>query len=438
MILSVGPLPEVIRVLFGTSFVRFRRACLTVVLLAGGACAALAAEPAPLSLVEAERLALEDEPGANALTERARALEAAADAAGALPEPQLKVALNNFPVESGGFSTEGMTSASLGLRQTFPPGASRRLRSEELDWRAAAKYEAAGARRRAVLMATRKAWLALYYWQQAGVQVRESRPFFEELSSVTRSLYSVGRKSQQDVLRAELELSRLDDRLITIEQQQAAARARFAQWVGRAASRPLAERLPEWEAVPTLSDLAERLPLHAIVKSADAEIASRASAVDVATERRKPGWALDVGYAYREGSLPAGTPRSDFLSIGVTFGLPFTRKRSIDSNLQAALSERSAAASARQQLLRELNAELAAEHVRFTQSSRRVALYERQILAGAREHASAALDAYQSDTADFADVMRAYIDDLQTRTDYIELKVTRAESYSALAYLGGF
>ena len=33
--------------------------------------------------------------------------------------------------------------------------------------------------------------------------------------------------------------------------------------------------------------------------------------------------------------------------------------------------------------------------------------------------------------------MRAYIDDLDTRTEYLRLSVERASSYAALAYLGG-
>ena len=76
-----------------------------------------------------------------------------------------------------------------------------------------------------VLAATRIAWLDLYYWSKARELVRESRPFFDDLATITRSLYAVGRRNQQDVLRAELELSRLDDRLIDIERQQLRARA---------------------------------------------------------------------------------------------------------------------------------------------------------------------------------------------------------------------
>ena len=69
--------------------------------------------------------------------------------------------------------------------------------------------------------------------------------------------------------------------------------------------------------------------------------------------------------------------------------------------------------------------------------SRRLSLYEERILGQANDHAQATLLAYQNDRGDFADVMRGYIDDLNTRIEYVRLKVERAKSYAALANLGG-
>jgi hypothetical protein len=76
----------------------------------------------PLTLAEAEDLALAEEPGQKALQARAAALEARAVVAGELPDPMLRVGINNFPIQSGSFSTEGMTHAAIGLRQSFPAG----------------------------------------------------------------------------------------------------------------------------------------------------------------------------------------------------------------------------------------------------------------------------------------------------------------------------
>ena len=59
------------------------------------------------------------------------------------------------------------------------------------------------------------------------------------------------------------------------------------------------------------------------------------------------------------------------------------------------------------------------------------------MLVQASDHAQATLLAYQSDRGDFADVMRGYIDDLNTRIDYLRLQVEREQSFALLANLGG-
>ena len=391
----------------------------------------------PLTLAEAEDRALAGEPGHAALLARAAALEEQAVVAGQLPDPTLRVGLLNYPLSSGDFSTEGMTQAQLGVRQSFPPGKTRAYSTRRFESLAEEMSQGAAARTRDVLTNVRVAWLETYYWQQARDILNESRPFFNDLAEVSRSLYSVGRKNQQDVLRAELELRRLDDRLIEINRRHAESIAVLAQWLGPDARRPVALKLPDWEHMPALESLRTKLASHPAVQAAEAQVAAQSAAVDVAKERKKPRWALDLGYGYREGELSNGDPRSDFVSLAVTVDLAVFQKNRQDRSLSAALRERSAAEQDRQVVLRRLASELDAEYALWQDISLRVVLYETSILGLSADQAQAALLAYQSEAGDFADVMRGYIDDLNTRLDFVRLRVERAQSYAVLANLGG-
>lgn len=391
----------------------------------------------PLTLAEVEDKVLVADPGQQAMQAKAEALLERGIVASQLPDPTLRVALNNYPIQSGDFSTEGMTNAAIGLMQTFPAGKSRAISERRYQWLASEMQENAEARGRNVLAAARQAWLDLYYWEQAHALVSESRPFFDDLATVTRSLYAVGRKNQQDVLRAELELGRLDDRLVEIERQRSRARAMLGEWIGPEASRPVAAKLPDWHQLPALESLQDALQEHPMLRAAEAQIDAQSAAVDLANERSKPNWALDLGYSYRDGYQPTGEPRSDFVSVGVTVGLPFFRKKSIDSNLSAALQDKSAAVATREQTLRGLGSQLTAEYARWNDLARRLSIYEARVLDLSSSNAEASLLAYQSDQSDFANVMRAYVDDLNTRIDYMRLKVERAQSYAVLANLGG-
>ena len=390
-----------------------------------------------LTLGEAQDIALASEPRQRALRDRARAREASAIAAGELPAPTLRAGVNNFPFESGGFSTEGMTNAGVMFRQSMPRGKTRELR-RELHRRQARSFDQdANARGRDVGQWVREAWLDVFYWSQVEELLTTSRPFFEDLVDTTRSLYSVGRKSQQDVLRSELELSRLDDRLIDVGRAEAQARARLGRWIDEAAYRPLPSSLPALERLPPLAQLQQHLATHPILQAADADVDAADLAAQLAEQKSKPSWALDVGYSYREGTLPSGEPRSDFVTLGVTVDLPFFRKRSVDSDLLAAVSIRSAEQANREFLHRQLRSTLASEHARFTDLSRRLALYSNRILEQSGANAEAAMLAYQSDTADFSDVMRAYIDELDARVEFVRLEVERAKSHAVTTNLGG-
>lgn len=398
---------------------------------------AVAQDVSPLTLQEAEELALYDEPGQNAFLSRAEGLREESVAGGQLPDPTMRVGIANFPIQSGGFSTEGMTQAQLGVRQVFPGGDTRELTTEKFRSLAEEMSHKADGRSRDVLTSVRMAWLETHYWREAHQVAIDSRQFFDDLVTISRSLYSVGRKNQQDVLRAELELNRLDDRIIDMSEQHSRARASLSEWVGTRSVRPVAATLPEWIAVPPLEVLQGNLQGHPALMAADASVRARLTGVELARQQYKPDWAMELGYGYREGFLANGDPRSDFVSLSVTFDLPFFRNKRQDRSLRAALSERRAANQSREELLRRLTSQLASEYVRWQDLGRRLDLHERLILSVSADNARAALAAYQSEVGDFADVMRGYVDDLNTRLDYIRLKVERAQSFAMLANLGG-
>ena len=397
----------------------------------------VAQELHPLTLQEAEELALYDEPGQNSYLSRAEGLREKSVVGGQLPDPTMRIGLANYPIQSGGFTTEGMTQAVLAVRQVFPGGGTRESTTRKFNSLAAEMTHKADGRGRDVLTSVRIAWLETHYWREAHQVSADSRPFFDDLVTISRSLYAVGRKNQQDVLRAELELGRLDDRIIDLGKQHSRARAALMQWVGADSARPVAAMLPTWTAVPPLEVLKENLQMHPALMAADATVGASLAGIELAREEYKSDWAIDVGYGYRNGELSNGDPRSDFISVAVSFDLPFFRSKRQDRSLGAALSDKRAADESREEVSRRLASQLEAEYVRWQDLGKRLDLYERLILSVSADNADAALAAYQSDAGDFADVMRGYVDDLDTRLDYIRLQVERAQSFAMLANLGG-
>ncbi|MBT8143622.1 MAG: TolC family protein, partial [Gammaproteobacteria bacterium] len=171
--------------------------------------------------------------------------------------------------------------------------------------------------------------------------------------------------------------------------------------------------------------------------AADSRISAANDGIELARQQYKPGWAIDLGYAYRDGRLPTGMSRSDFATVSFTMDLPYFRKNRQDREVAAARSVRRAAHASKEQFLRQLASQLEVEYARWHELSRRIDLYQRQVLEQAHERTRAARVAYQSGTGDFADVMRGSIDELNTRLDFIRLQVDRAQSHAVVANLGG-
>ena len=391
----------------------------------------------PLTLAEAERLALRDEPGAVALLEQAAAFDQLAVAAGQLPDPQVRFGAANLPLEGGDFRTEGMSQAQLGIRQAFPPTATRSAARQRREAQRDERQAQAEARTARVLLTLRNAWLDVFQEARSRQLVLDSQPLFANLVAVSRSLYGVGTKSQQDLLRAELELSHLQARLIAIEERESVARTEIERWIGAAAARPLAE-LPHWPQPPPLDTLRTALAEHPLLVAAAAHVQVGDAGVALAQSRFRPRWALDAAYSYRDGGLLDSSPRSDFFSVVATLSVPLFTANRQDRDLRAAQAQQQSATATRDELRRRLESELLREHGRWVDLGRRLALYEDTMLPQASANAAASLAAYRSDSADFADVMRSHINDLEVRLERIRLAVERRRSYAELAYLGSF
>ena len=389
-----------------------------------------------LTLPEAEQLALSNEPGIVAAQARAQSMAEKSIAVGSLPDPEIRLGIANLPVGSYNFNQEPMTQKVIGIRQMFPPAGSRKAMRRQLGYQGNALSQAAAARSRRVLLDVREAWLECYYWQRASQTVTENRDFFRQLVKVTRSIYSVGRQNQQDMVRAELELSRLDDRLLDINEQIRRNHAVLEQWIGAAAARPMGDQLPVWQGYGDIQSLRKQLLQHPLLLAANAQVASAGAGVDAARSKYKPSLGLDFSYGQREND-PLGNRRDDFVSAMLTVSVPLFTGNRQDKDVSAARHTEDASINDRDVLRRDLTRQLEAAFARWQQLQFRIGLYDKTILEQSHIQAQATLQAYQSDTGDFNDVMRAYVTDLNTQLDFIRLQTDRAKAYAQLDYLAG-
>lgn len=411
---------------------------LMLLVLWGLSLAPAMAADAPLTLAEAERLALASEPGIRAAEARAQANRERAVSAGELPDPQVRAGVVNLPTDNFAFTREPMTQAQIGLRQMFPPSGSREAASQRFRAQARSQEAASDARRREVRLQVREAWLEVRYREATLATLEDDRDLFADLVEVTRVLYAEGRQNQQDLLRAQLELSRLDDRMLDAEEAIRTARAGLARWLGwEQVTRPLAEDGPDWRDPPALRELNGRLDRHPRLQAMREQIDAAEAGIEHARARYNPAWAVDASYGLRNGYDAMGGSRADFFSLMVSLEVPlFTGDRQ-DRDVAAAVSDQAAAAAEWRNEFLAMRRELVAAFARWEQVGERIALYERDVIPQAEAQAEAALLAYQNDTGDFADVMRGHITLLDAHLEKLRLQTERNKAWARLDYLGG-
>lgn len=392
------------------------------------------------SLKEAIAVALENDPWLAGSRFRQEAMVAESVAAGQLPDPVLSVGLANMPVDSLDFGREPMTQFQVGLAQTFPRGESRPLKQQQLAELSAKQIYLRQDRRAKVAMTVAQLWLDAYRYGETIRLIRQDRPLFEQLVEISQARYTTtaGRVRQQDLVRAQLELTQLDDRLTKLEEARHVAKGQLSEWLpgtepgvfSVAGEMPvLALAYPVSDGETALAHLLE----HPAIESLEQDIVASATGVDLARQSYKPEWGVRAGYGYRDED-PTGQDRSDFFSVSLTLDMPlFTAKRQ-DKEVKAAIARTGAAKTEKQLMLRNLRSGLETGQARLQRLDERRDLYQQRLLRQTVEQTEAALAAYTNDMGDFAEVVRSRIAELNAKIDFLTLRVDRLKTIAQLNY----
>ncbi len=413
-----------------------------VIALAGPPCA-LAQRS--VSLSQAVAIAQDNDPWIEGSRLREQAGLAQSVAAGQLPDPMVSLGFANLPVDSFDFNQEAMTQFKLGVIQRFPRGNSRVLKQRQLRELSAQHPYRREDRRARVRALVSQLWLDVYRYRQSIRLIESDRHLFEHLVDVAQSSYqsALGGTRQQDLVRAQLELTRLDDRLTTLQQQQETARAELDEWLAGMVPAdwtvtnslpPLAPGKPHLIGRPLTSQQSSALLLrHPLIKGLDQQITASSTGVSLARQQYKPQWGLNASYGYRQDD-PQGIERSDFLSMGVSFDLPLFTSNRQDQQVQAELASQEALKTDRVLALRSLQSGLDVASARLQRLQQRKALYDERLLEQIHEQAEASLTAYTRDDGDFAEVVRARIAELNANIDFLNIKIDLLKTLAELQY----
>lgn len=390
-----------------------------------------------LGLQQAERLALEADPVINSHRARSLSHDAESTANGTLPDPKLRLGMFNVPLDTFSTTDDPATQLRIGIQQEFPRGDTTDLKQAQSKWLAQAALEQASDAQLKLLLNVRETYLNLYYEIRAGRIVSETRRLFEKLAKITEDQYAAGRVNQQDVIRADLELSRLDDRAIKIQGNEDEYRAHLAQWIGEPAWQTIEEELPVLPDIVDDPDINSVLTQHPAVKAETARVEASRTLTEVARQEYKPGVGAFVEYRKRFGENPDGSERADMMAAMVTMDIPLFTENRQDKRVAAREQSTNAARYARDDTLRIMKRKLEKDRAVYKRLSERELIYREKLVNSASSNARASLDAYQSGVTEFTTLMRAGITELDVRLENLRIRVDRLRTQARLLYITG-
>jgi len=349
-----------------------------------------------------------------------------------LPDPRLNFGFFLNEVET----RVGPQQARVGLQQTFPWIGKLKARED-----AAAKGALAAwyMYQESQLRVAERVMVALHdlaYLDRATAITQESYELLVSFEEVVRARYRLGSGSHPELIRIQVELGQLDDRVTQLQ----ALRGSYAAALNAVLNRQSGTAVPSVGNLPArlidddaekLSDLAhESSPVLASMKQ---RIEQARMETKVARKDGYPDLTVGIDYVVTDEAAGPTIAESGDDPILLSFGmnLPIWREK-YDAGVRASIANRLSMSHQRQAASNTLSAQVHQAWFEHTDAARRAWLYEESLIPKAKESLSASMVGFRSGDSEFLDL-------LDTQRTLLEFAITaqraHADSGKALALL---
>lgn len=366
-----------------------------------------------------------------ALQARSAAAVQGISPAGALPDPMLEFMLQDvgFPTLTVGRAEMSMVGVEVTQGLLWP--GKRRARSSVASAEAGMAATEVTAMQRQLTAEVRGLGAELYALDREREVVNSSRELLDMLATTVTARYAAGQEDQEAVLKQQLAVARLDERLADLT----AGRAGLVAEINRLRGRPAAAPVGEIASLPAVA-LPSETPEAAAVANA-AEVAVRRAGLQAAQARlalaraeKRPNALAAAGYGYRDDFDPVVT-----LRFGLELPLWSSRKqgpqaRAAAFEFEAARHELAAAEAAADAGATQLVAE-------WRRAETLLLLYRESILPRTSAAFDAARAAYLVGRADFATVAEDFRMWFEARAELAHREADRFSVWARIEALVG-
>jgi outer membrane protein TolC len=397
------------------------------------------ADPAgTLRLDDVVKQALEKNPEAQSELHGIAALKLRVPQARALPDPTVSVGwagnLAPFSLQSG----DPSSSRAITVGEQFPYPGKLKLQGEIASKDADAAQAGYEAVERRVAAGVKSTFYDYSYFDQAIRTTQQDKDLLEKLSKIAEARYRVGKAMQSDVLRSQVEISLLLEKLTQLEQQRGTAQARLNAYLQRPPESPL----PPAEAVVPQSIRYSLDQLYALAASNDTAVELNQRMVErgqlsVALAERAYRPDIGVGYMFQQRNA-----QMDMNGLTVSVSIPIFYKTKQREGVAEASEDLLSAENMRDNRLNEVRFELKQQYLAAKASERLMSLYTTGIVPQTSLALESSMSAYQVGNLDFSSMLANFTTLLSYETEYYrqvadhETAIAQMESLTGVSIAG--
>jgi outer membrane protein, heavy metal efflux system len=380
--------------------------------------------------------ALENNPEIKAMARKFDMMRARIPQAKALPDPMLNIgyAGNIVPVPPFDIQKDDPASGRMiGVSQEIPFPGKRSLRGQIAESEAQAERLSFEQTKINVVAEVKEAYFDYYYITKAIEVINKTRRLLEQFTRIAEARYEVGKGVQQDVLKAQVELSKLTEQLLVLEQRRETSQARINSLLYRDLETPLnkpEELKPEDfnYTLTQLNDLATRN--YPELKAQRRRIDQQQYALQLARKEFYPDFSVGFTYTNRP-----GMPEMYAASIGIKLPLYYWKKQ------HPAVTEASAGVDTESERFKSMRAmlffKIKDKFLEQTTAQRLVRLYGSTIIPQSTLSLESALSGYEVGRVDFLTLIDSLVTLLNYELSYYEQLSNEEKAVSALEPLVG-
>ncbi len=420
-----------------------RRHCLSLA-VGGLLVAALSniahAQETPSDLEALVQEARENHPDAKAAHFRSGAAAQIPSQRGSLPDPVLVSSLQNLRTDKLALGGHPMTGIVIGISQVLPfPGKLARREKVATSFLQETEARASNVEENLELRVRRLYW-QLHYAERANSVVSESEKIVNMLTNVVHARFAVGQGAQQDATQAQVAHSTLRSDLEARGQAIASARKALDNAIGRSHDGRLVKTAAFPARRPLLSRkslLASALANNPRLSVANAQIGVASSALVSARRERLPDFIVGAGYRARKSSRGDSSDGADMISVTVGITLPLWIGRKQNAKVRQESKQLFASRSQLASLRLEIESSVGQVADVVERLDTQLALYDTELLPQASLSVGASIGDYQVGKVGFVSVLQNWRTELQTKLDYEQLLLHRAQGLADLRWLVG-